>query len=122
MSKIFDTLSREAFRAGVNPRTDESRKWFRQRARDLRGINRKELMKEDPLERGGEEIVGSMQMFFYDPKTKDTLPYYDRFPLVVVVGPAEKGFYGLNLHYLPPILRAKMLDSLMEVATSKKSP
>ena len=121
MSKIFDTLSREAFRAGVNPRTDESRKWFRQRARDLRGINRKELMKEDPLERGGEEIVGSMQMFFYDPKTKDTLPYYDRFPLVVVVGPAEKGFYGLNLHYLPPILRAKMLDSLMEVATSKKS-
>ena len=62
-----------------------------------------------------------MQMFFYDPKTKDTLPYYDRFPLVVVVGPAEKGFYGLNLHYLPPILRAKMLDSLMEVATSKKS-
>ena len=120
MSKIFDTLSREAFRAGVNPRTDESRKWFRQRAKDLRGINRKELMKEDPLERGGEEIVGSMQMFFYDPKTKDTLPYYDRFPLVVVVGPAEKGFYGLNLHYLPPILRAKMLDSLMEVATSKK--
>ena len=107
MSKIFDTLSREAFRAGVNPRTDESRKWFRQRAKDLRGINRKELMKEDPLERGGEEIVGSMQMFFYDPKTKDTLPYYDRFPLVVVVGPAEKGFYGLNLHYLPPILRAK---------------
>jgi len=122
MSKIFDTLSREAFRAGVNPRTDESRKWFRQRAKALRGINRRELMREDPIERGATEIVGSMQMFFYDPKTKDTLPYYDRFPLVVVVGPAEKGFYGLNLHYLPPILRAKMLDSLMEVATSKKSP
>ena len=122
MSNIFDTLSREAFRAGVNPRTDESSKWFRQRAKALRGINRKDLMKEDPLERGGQEIIGSMQMFFYDPKTKDTLPYYDKFPLVVVVGPAEKGFYGLNLHYLPPVLRAKMLDSLMEVATSKKSP
>ena len=53
-------------------------------------------MKEDPLERGGEEIVGSMQMFFYDPKTKDTLPYYDRFPLVVVVGPAEKGFLWIK--------------------------
>ena len=38
MSNIFDTLSREAFRAGVNPRTDESRKWFRQRAKALRGI------------------------------------------------------------------------------------
>jgi hypothetical protein len=55
-------------------------------------------MKEEPLktnaDRGG---VGSMQMFFYDPKTKETLPYYDTFPLVVVVGPAEGGFYGLNL-------------------------
>jgi len=60
-----------------------------------------------------------MQMFFYDPKTKDTLPYYDLFPLIIVVGPAEGGFYGLNLHYLPPILRAKMLDALMETANMK---
>jgi hypothetical protein len=62
-----------------------------------------------------------MQMFFYDPKFKDTLPYYDKFPLVVVIGPAPGGFYGLNLHYLPPILRAKMLDALMDIADSKKS-
>ena len=119
MSKIFDTLSREAFRAGVNPRTDESRKWFRQRAKELRGIDRKDLMQELPA---GGSVVGSMIMFFYDPKTKDTLPYYDTFPLVVVVGPAPGGFYGLNLHYLPPMLRAKMLDGLMDIASSKKSP
>jgi len=119
MSNIFDTLSREAFRAGVNPRTDESRKWFRQRAKELRGIDRKDLMQELPA---GGSVVGSMIMFFYDPKTKDTLPYYDTFPLVVVVGPAPGGFYGLNLHYLPPMLRAKMLDGLMDIASSKKSP
>ena len=41
--------------------------------------------------------------------------------MIIVVGPAEGGFYGINLHYLPPILRAKMLDSLMEVASSKNS-
>jgi len=119
MSNLFDTLSREAFRAGVTPKTDESRKWFRQRAKDLRGINRKELQRELPT---GGDIIGTMQMFFYDPKTKDTLPYYDTFPLVVIVGPAEKGFYGLNLHYLPPMLRAKMLDGLMDIASSKRSP
>ena len=119
MSNLFDTLSREAFRAGVNPRTDESRKWFRQRAKELRGIDRKDLMQELPA---GGSVVGSMIMFFYDPKTKDTLPYYDTFPLVVVVGPAPGGFYGLNLHYLPPMLRAKMLDGLMDIASSKKSP
>jgi hypothetical protein len=39
--------------------------------------------------------------------------------LVIVVGPAKGGFYGLNLHYLPPMLRAKMLDALMETANMK---
>jgi len=63
-------------------------------------------------------LIGSMNMFFYDPKHKDTLPYYDAFPLVVVIGPAEGGFMGLNLHYLPPMLRAKMLDGLMGITTN----
>jgi len=61
-----------------------------------------------------------MNMFFYDPKHKDTLPFYDRFPLAIIVGPAEKGFYGLNLHYLPPVLRAKLLDSLMDITNNNK--
>ena len=39
--------------------------------------------------------------------------------MVIVVGPAKGGFVGLNLHYLPPILRAKMLDGLMDIAGSK---
>lgn len=121
MSNIFNRLELQAFRAGITPRTKESREWFRKKASNLRSINREALMKEEPLRQGNKRIIGSMQMFFYDPKTKDTLPYYDTFPLVVVVGPAEGGFYGLNLHYLPPILRAKMLDALMEVASSKNS-
>lgn len=121
MSNIFNRLELQAFRAGVTPRTKESREWFRKKASNMRSINRQELMKEEPLRQGNKRIIGSMQMFFYDPKTKDTLPYYDKFPLVIVVGPAEGGFYGLNLHYLPPILRAKMLDALMEVASSKNS-
>jgi hypothetical protein len=121
MSNIFNRLELQAFRAGVTPRTKESREWFRKKASNMRSVNREALMKEEPLRQGNKRIIGSMQMFFYDPKTKDTLPYYDKFPLVVVVGPAEGGFYGLNLHYLPPILRAKMLDALMEVASSKNS-
>lgn len=121
MSQIFNRLELQAFRAGVTPRTKESREWFRKKASNMRSINREALMKEEPLRQSNKRIIGSMQMFFYDPKTKDTLPYYDKFPLVVVVGPAEGGFYGLNLHYLPPILRAKMLDALMEVASSPNS-
>lgn len=119
MSQIFNRLELQAFRAGITPRTKESREWFMKKAKNMRNINREALMNEEPLKRGQKHIVGSMQMFFYDPKHKDTLPYYDLFPLVVVVGPAKDGFYGINLHYLPPVLRAKMLDSLMEIASSK---
>jgi len=120
MSKIFQSLELQAFRAGITPRTKESREWFRKKATNLRRVNREALMKEDPLKQTNQEIIGSMYMFFYDHKHKETLPYYDKFPLVVVVGPAEGGFYGLNLHYLPPILRAKMLDALMNITTNTK--
>jgi len=77
-------------------------------------------MKEDPIQLKGRQILGSMMMFFYDPKGKATLPFYDSFPLVIVLKPATGGFLGLNLHYLPPVLRAKFLDALLEVTNNKK--
>ena len=32
----------------------------------------------------------------------------------------DGGFKGLNLHYIPPVLRAKFLDSLLDVVNNKK--
>jgi len=122
MSNIFQKLELAAFRNQITPRTKESREWFMKKAKVIKGINREALMKEEPLDRGARRIIGSMQMFFYDPKYKETLPYYDRFPLAIIVKPAKGGFLGMNLHYLPPILRAKFLDALMDNVTSKKSP
>jgi hypothetical protein len=40
--------------------------------------------------------------------------------LVIVLKPAEGGFLGLNLHYLPPVLRAKFLDSLLEYTNNDR--
>lgn len=120
MSNIFQTLESEAFRKGINPRTKESRAWFRRKASSLGRVNRNQLMKEEPLALKTKFQPGAMAMFFYDPKTKDKLPYYDSFPLVIVVDGADNGFYGLNLHYLPPTLRAKFLDGLMDTLTDKK--
>ena len=51
MAGIFDKLGLAAFRAGITPRTDESRAWFRKKAQEMRQINRTKLMKEAPLER-----------------------------------------------------------------------
>lgn len=109
----------EAFRNGITPRTKESMDWFRRKAQAMRRVNRNQLMKQEPVELRNRGVVGNMYMFFYDPKTKEQLPYFDRFPLVVVVGKAEGGFYGLNLHYLPPVLRARMLDGLMDITNNK---
>jgi hypothetical protein len=120
MSNLFKNLELEAFRAGITPRTRQSRDWFRRKAQRLGRVNRNQLMKEEPIELNNRRIIGSMQMFFYDPKLKKELPFYDAFPLVIVIGPAKGGFLGLNLHYLPPTLRAKFLDALLDVTNNDK--
>lgn len=120
MSNLFQKLELEAFRAGINPRTQQSREWFRKRIQRLTRVNREQLMRESEITKRATHSFGSMFMYFYDPKTKDKLPYYDTFPLVIPVEPAEGGFRGINLHYLPPILRAKFLDALLDVTNNKK--
>lgn len=119
MSNLFQTVEQEAFRLGITPRTKQSRDWFRKRVQNMR-VNRRDLMKEDPVEMRNRSAAGSMYMFFYDPKHRDKLPYYDAFPLIIAVGPAAGGFYGLNLHYLPIELRAKFLDALIGVTNNNK--
>lgn len=120
MSNLFNKLELQAFRSGITPRTKESRDWFRRKALALRNVSRSALMKEEPVTLSNRSVVGSMYMFFYDPKHKDTLPYYDTFPLVFIVGDAKGGFTGLNLHYLPPLLRAKLLGSLIDLKSNNK--
>ena len=53
-----------------------------------------------------------MYLFFYEPLGKKTLPYYDRFPLVLVIERLSDGFIGLNMHYLPPLIRIRFLYQL----------
>ena len=120
MSSLFQKLELEAFRAGINPRTQQSRDWFRRRVQRLTRINRDALMREDEINKTASHSYGSMFMYFYDPKHKNKLPYYDRFPLTIPVEPADGGFRGINLHYLPPVLRAKFLDALLNVTNNKK--
>lgn len=68
------------------------------------------------------KYVGRMTMFFYDPKWANELPYYDRFPLIIPIGEYKNpktgqvdGFLGLNLHYLSPAQRAKLLDAITAI-------
>jgi len=56
--------------------------------------------------------TGRLNLFFYDPKTKKKLPYYDTFPLVLPLEPIKGGFLGMNFHYLPPLLRFRLLETV----------
>ena len=67
----------------------------------------------------GRILLGGLYCFYYDPLGKDDLPYYDKFPLVLVLERYTDGFLGLNLHYLPIRVRAAFLDKLMAYAVLK---
>lgn len=62
---------------------------------------------------------GGMYFVHYDPKHKETLKYYDNFPLIIPIEKYKDGILGLNLHYLPPILRAKLMDVLYDTINDK---
>jgi hypothetical protein len=120
MAQLFQNILEQGKSIGVLPgRVTEARDWFREQARQtvVRSPNR--LITE------GETLTtkarpGFMYMFQYDPKTKQDLPYYDRFPLVFPFRITNEGFYGLNLHYLPLDYRARMMDSLYLLTNNKQ--
>lgn len=116
----FERLETEAFRAGVKPRTKESLNWFRERLQSVTRVSNDKILKDKVLNNINRPLTGRMYMYFYDPKTKDTLPYYDKFPLIIMLEKAKGGFTGLNLHYLPPKLRAKFFDKLMDYTNNQK--
>jgi hypothetical protein len=117
---LFYKLEQEAFRAGITARTDEARTWFRQKVKELGRVNRQELLQDEALIQKQRTMAGQMYMFFYDPKHRETLPYYDMFPLTIMVQKAPGGFYGLNLHYLKPVVRAQFLDRLGDTMNNTK--
>jgi hypothetical protein len=114
-------------------RTHQTRNWLRDKVRHLGGTRANRptrVTMETGLAKARTEIisepsrytgttVGRMMFFFYDPKTKDKLPYYDTFPLVFPIEYYSDGFLGLNIHYLDIGNRLLLLDRLAEYRTSK---
>lgn len=98
-----------------------SARWYQDMIRKLGmgNIQPQKVMRSDIGEFVTNITVGSMYLFMYDPKMSATLPYYDTLPVVVTFRKVPDGFYGLNLHYLPPLLRLKLLDRMMELVNDE---
>lgn len=122
ISPVYQKIVDEA--ASQNVILDNSREsleWLRKKYASLKPSTFTEAkFLKDQDRRRRNPLVGRLYMFLYNPKTKEQLPYYDRFPLVFPYKKVPGGFYGLNLHYLPPKFRALLMDSLFQTLSNTR--
>lgn len=121
MPTVFDNLITQGVRAGQIPaRTDAARAWYREAAKGKRSVNERTLLSSDKTRQTGTIKPGNMYLFQYKAKYADTLPYYDRFPMIFPFRVEGDRFWGINLHYLPHRLRAQLMDSLYDLVTNQR--
>lgn len=120
MASKLTILSKQRERLGHGVMTQESLKWLGQKITELRNptLIPAAIRKEDVRNVKSVE-TGAMYFFYYDPKLKEELPYYDKFPLTLILEKYNDGFLALNLHYLPFKWRVAFLEKLVPYGTSK---
>lgn len=95
----------------------EVKDWFTNKARSIQNIRSNIL---DKIDRHSDiTVIGKMYFFWYLPKHRDSLPVYDKFPLVFPIERYADGFLGLNLHYLSPSESLSLLSKLKKFAEDK---
>ena len=99
----------------------ELQEWLFEKAANATNTNyaRKLIMSDESNQRDT-SMVGRMYFFKYDPKGKNYLPKYDKFPLVIPLERYGGSFLGLNLHYLSGGSRSTMLALLMAFANNTR--
>jgi len=116
MAKLLDRIKTSLAKEGLTPRTNASRAWLRAKVKDLKPTSSALMNDRNRLKTTS--MIGKMYFYFYDPKTKDSMPYYDRFPLVIPIERYNDGFLGLNLHYIHPKHRMILLDKLSDTMSN----
>ena len=120
---FLDTLKSAIKTRSATAKARAAGDWFREKVKQasastrMRAVTPAQLLKR---EEEGSATLGKMLFYKYDPKFAKKLPYWDMYPLVFPFEKAKGGFYGLNLHYIPPRDRAILMDQLKEYATNNK--
>ena len=108
------------FLASVSAKSKQAMDWFKsivsktRRAAFPASTARDEIMQERNVGIDNTPKIGRLYLFQYDAKWKDILPYWDVWPLIFPFDYADNGFYGINLHYLPPNARAALMIKLIK--------
>lgn len=112
---FFQTLMKLIEGNGTfHKRAQQSIDWYRQKLSSIvdRKIDPSQLFNQKNYP--NKPRVGNIITFKYNPVGVETLPYYDMFPMVLVLKFVTGGFIGLNFHYLNPRQRAVFMDRLMQ--------
>ena len=117
---IFTDILQQGRTSYARPGFLDSRDWFREKAREVSRVNENKLIRGNTELQRSRPTPGYMYMFSYDAKHKDTLPYFDRFPLVFPFSVDADGFLGMNMHYIPHLLRARLMDALYDLTSNQK--
>lgn len=96
---------------------DTAKKWFMKAVSSLGGFAPKLVAPFFTVTNNKLPPVGEIILFKYSPKLAKELPYYDINPLILSVDFHDDHFYGINLHYIPPEIREKVIIFLL---TQKK--
>ena len=96
----------------------KSTEWYREKIKEFGEPGAQDLIRDG--KRRSSPFFGRLNMFFYDPKFKKKLPYYDTFPLVLPLEEYNDGFLGINFHYLPIPLRMALLDEVVDFSNNTK--
>jgi hypothetical protein len=115
--KLEDAIRRNDLKYG----SEELRDFMRDKALQSisRNVNPRRLIDKKKASTVSIPTPGEMVCYFYDAKWKDKLPYWDKFPMIFCVEIYSNGWLGINLHYLPPIYRARAMDMLYELLNNK---
>ena len=133
MANLLDKLSDAISKGTAGQEVKKSAKWFHNYLiKGLKGEMKNKFEKTNAMKFYRETAsskkvpstrfqkkaaLGDLFCYHYDPKYKSTLPYYDRFPLIMLIDAGGQGgyadtFLGINFHYVRPVHRAVLLDKI----------
>jgi len=105
------TLSKE--NGTFNKRTVQALTWFKNKIKQTFGDKSIDpQMFFEKKNYPNVPIPGNIVTFRYTPREPAKLPYYDVFPLVLIIKLVPGGFIGLNFHHLHPMDRAGFMGKL----------
>lgn len=120
MAELLDKVKKEMNSMSLRPRTQEARAWLYSKIANISNPRKRLIGDSTRGQNPDSIIIGRMYFFYYDPKHKETLPVYDKYPLVLPIEMYNDGFLGLNLHYLDVQTRLYLLDQLHDYITNTK--